>query len=247
MHYEAYTPFSRPFDELTSGDLEVLKSISDGWYVEYKVQLPDRDSIAKSISAFANTFGGWLFYGIGEDSSGEHRAGTFPGVDARDIATIDQRIQQAAPSKVNPRPRFTVRACDGPAPAIGLATGRSVIVVYVPQGIDTPYLHSNRRIYMRVGSASEPTHLADRHTLDLLVARSAKYKTDFTRLVSEQPRVPERQETMSSLKALFFLDPWSQRQPSRALTLNEFAKVRRTLIPKPGGFPSTTFSHTEKG
>jgi hypothetical protein len=84
--------------------------------------------------------------------------------------------------------------------------------------------HSNERIYTRVGNASEPTCLIDRHTLDLLMARSAQYKTDFARLVSERPRVSESQETTTSFKALFFLDPWSQRQPSRALKLKEFAQ-----------------------
>jgi len=42
--------------------LEILKEKYEGWYVEYKRQLPKNSAIAKSVTSFSNTYGGWLFY-----------------------------------------------------------------------------------------------------------------------------------------------------------------------------------------
>ena len=53
-----YNPFSKEIDQLDSGDLEKLRQVHEGWYVEYKAELPKAKAIAKAISAFANTYGG---------------------------------------------------------------------------------------------------------------------------------------------------------------------------------------------
>ena len=59
MNY--YNPFDVPFSLITTESLKTLCDVSEGWYVEYKEKVPNPSSIAKSISAFANTYGGWLF------------------------------------------------------------------------------------------------------------------------------------------------------------------------------------------
>jgi predicted HTH transcriptional regulator len=193
---DAYSPFGRELEEIQPSDLAVLKTVSEGWYIEYKEMFPGQASVAKSISAFANTYGGWLFYGIKESSDGERSAGAFPGIDVQTAATNDQQIRQAATEKINPIPYFVTRVLRGPDPSIGLAPDKAIIMVYVPQGVDAPYLHATGRIYTRVGDASEPTYITDRHTLDLLTARSEKTKSKFTQFVHSRPRFPDNQSSV---------------------------------------------------
>jgi predicted HTH transcriptional regulator len=75
-----YSPFQKDFVQLDASDLTALRTVAEGWYVEYKREVPNASSIAKSVSAFANTYGGWLFYGIEEKSRDEPVAGAFPGI-----------------------------------------------------------------------------------------------------------------------------------------------------------------------
>lgn len=76
----SYSPFDKSLWELEASDLASLKSATEGWYVEYKREASKADTMAKSVSAFANTHGGWLFYGVTEKSKDEAVAGEFPGI-----------------------------------------------------------------------------------------------------------------------------------------------------------------------
>ena len=65
-----YNPFEKPLgSELTAEDLQLLvtKKVAEGFYVEYKSQFPASKKIERSISSFANTYGGWYFVGIETD------------------------------------------------------------------------------------------------------------------------------------------------------------------------------------
>ena len=53
-----YSPFEKDIDDLKSEDLHLLKSVNEGWYVEYKRELVTASALAKAVSAFANTYGG---------------------------------------------------------------------------------------------------------------------------------------------------------------------------------------------
>lgn len=90
MRYE-YNPFDKSFDEIIPSDLAILFSVAEGWYVEYKQEVPNASAVAKSVTAFANTYGGWLFYGIAEKSKDDAVAGTFPGIACEDADGILQR------------------------------------------------------------------------------------------------------------------------------------------------------------
>lgn len=98
-----------------------LSSVAEGWYVEYKQEVPNASSIAKSITALANTYGGWLFYGVAEKSKDDAVAGAFPGVSREDADGVLQRIRQAVANHSQPSPYFRARALFGPAERLGLA------------------------------------------------------------------------------------------------------------------------------
>jgi predicted HTH transcriptional regulator len=61
---EMFYPFGKSFIKVKEKDLELLKSVAEGWYVEYKKEKQNGKKIAKSISSFANSHGGIYFIGI---------------------------------------------------------------------------------------------------------------------------------------------------------------------------------------
>ena len=56
---KAYSPFDKALKDLLAADLANLKIVNEGWYVEYKSELVNARALAKAVSAFANTYGGW--------------------------------------------------------------------------------------------------------------------------------------------------------------------------------------------
>jgi len=72
-----FNPFGKNFSEIAGSDLGLLRSINEGWFVEYKSTLIESVAIGKAMSAFANHDGGWLFLGIEER---DNHADVFAGI-----------------------------------------------------------------------------------------------------------------------------------------------------------------------
>lgn len=92
---------------------------------QFKADIRNAESLASEMAAFANSEGGKIFIGVGDDRS-------LPGLDASDLTRINQLISNAASHLV--RSPLTVRTEN-----IAIEHGRVVIVVTVPKGIDKPY------------------------------------------------------------------------------------------------------------
>ena len=99
-----YTPFEKELSQIEAADLAALRTVSEGWYIEYKGELSKAAAMAKSVSAFANTYGGWVFYGIEEKSKDEAVAGAFPGFPVAEADAALQRLRQAIATQVAPSP-----------------------------------------------------------------------------------------------------------------------------------------------
>jgi predicted HTH transcriptional regulator len=178
MRYD-YNPFDKTFDDVAPEDLAILSAVAEGWYVEYKQEVPNASAIAKSVTAFANTYGGWLFYGIAEKSKDDPVAGTYPGIAGEDADGVLQRIRQAVANHAQPSPFFRVKSLAGPVDSIGLPEGRCVIVGQVPWGPEAPYLHKDGRIYRRVGDGSEPKPENDRFILEHIRRGLNRFRGDM--------------------------------------------------------------------
>ncbi|MDQ6962849.1 MAG: ATP-binding protein [Mariprofundaceae bacterium] len=161
-----YSPFKKPISKLEALDLEVLRSVSEGWYIEYKRQLPKQGKIAKSVTSFANTYGGWLFYGIDEGVGSSRTASDFCGIENAEEDEV--HIREALVYHSNPEPYFETHIINGPCEEIGLPGGRAVLVVYIPQSNSLPHIHGSGRIFRRVSDASEPIVEKDRARLDMM-------------------------------------------------------------------------------
>lgn len=59
-----HNPFESHLSDILPSALQKLFAVSDGWYVEYKSQAIAMKAIAKSLSAFANQYGGWLVFSM---------------------------------------------------------------------------------------------------------------------------------------------------------------------------------------
>lgn len=205
---ESYSPFSEPLENIAAKDLDALREVSEGWYVEYKEQSPTASALAKSISAFANTYGGWLFVGVREESKDNPVASSFPGVPKPDVDPLIQKIRKCATDHINPTPHFETRVvwC-----ANGTDESRvqsAVICVWIPRSAITPHVHKSGQIYRRVADASEPKPESDRFVLDQLWQRADKV-IDYHKLWhARDPEFSEEERDRPYIRLMITVDPW---------------------------------------
>lgn len=208
---ERYSPFGKPFSDVETSDLEKLREVSEGWYIEYKREMPDASAIAKSISAFANTYGGGLFIGVQEKSKENPVAGAFPGLAKSEVDSSLQRIRKSAADILNPTPYFQIQVLWGPDPSLELETDRAVICVWVPQSKNAPHIHNSGRIYRRVSDGSEPKAESDRFILDQLWRRSEEVNRYHKEWFEKDPEFSKGEQELPYVRLMLIADKWGER------------------------------------
>lgn len=108
----------------------------------------------KSVSAFANTAGGSLFFGV--DNSHNVVGLADPQKDAEDISRLIKE-------RISPIPRFTLSAEQ--------EYGKAILVLSISKGTHTPYYYKAdgiREAYIRLGDESivAPNHILHELILD---------------------------------------------------------------------------------
>ena len=202
-----YTPFSKEPGDLSAADLEGLREVREGWYVEYKSKLPKPRDLAKSLSSFANQYGGWLFLGVDEDPVSQ-TAGNFPGIENEKVPEVLESIRNAAKDLVRPQVIYRDQVLGGPDDAIALDSSRSVVVVRIPEGPNTPYIHNDGRIFIRVGDSSSPIPATDKSTFDLLYQRGENRRSYLKALIETSPELSKGEEKNSFLHLSILSDPY---------------------------------------
>lgn len=230
---QQYSPFSTALRDLGAADLPALKQTEEGWYVEYKRETPNASAIAKSISAFANTYGGWLFIGVDEASKEIPVAGSFPGIALSEADATLQKIRKATVDHLNSTPHFDTKIIHGPNQDIGLAADCVVICVWIPQSTLAPHVHKSGSIYRRVSDASEPKAENDRFVLDQLWRRGDEIKRHHKDWYETDPEFSKRESELPYIRLMLIADPWAQRDIWMEA---EEKEVREAL----GGNPGTT-------
>jgi hypothetical protein len=202
-----FTPFDKAQDELSAEDLESLREVREGWYVEYKSQLPSTRNLAKSLSSFANQYGGWLFLGV-DETPDSLTAGTCLGIESEKLPEVLESLRNAAKDIVRPQVAYQHRVLEGPVETIGLSSNRSVVVVRVPEGSNTPYIHNDGRIYIRIGDSSSPIPATDKATFDLLYRRGEDRRSYLKALIERSPELSREEEDNSYLHLSILSDPY---------------------------------------
>ncbi|WP_170526157.1 AlbA family DNA-binding domain-containing protein [Ruegeria arenilitoris] len=116
---ETFNPPGKPIDSIDSEDLLGLKDVHEGWYVHYKRSPLNARSTAKAISAMANTYGGWVFIAVEEESKLENVAGSLPDVAPDEADKCVHGLRQSAAEQLNRSPFFLVNAVNAPGCEIG--------------------------------------------------------------------------------------------------------------------------------
>ena len=202
-----YRPFSENLGEVAPEDLQRLRNVHEGWYVDYKQELIRPRELAKSLSSFANQYGGWLFLGVAEDRV-NHVAKDFPGIADSEIPQVLESIRNSAKDLLNPGVFYNVRTFAGPIESIGLQKGHSIVVAQVPEGPNPPYVHNDGRIYMRVGDSSQPKEVTDRTTFDALALRGQETREKLADRVLWSPVTSQGEESQPFLQLSILSDPY---------------------------------------
>jgi hypothetical protein len=131
------------FDRKSSVDLIDLASSSHG---------RKRKSVSKDLSAFANSRGGYLIYGISDD-------GKIDGGVPLDLksGTIEW-LHAYLPGLIEPQPEtLQIKRIEGRLdPPSSIKTGHAVIVVQVPDSERAPHQACDFCYYIRMGDQSKP-------------------------------------------------------------------------------------------
>ena len=218
---EPYSPFNRSISELQTSDLAVLSEVHEGWHVEFKRDRVPPKSLAKAISSFANTYGGWLFLGVEEQSSAPHTARSFPGIDNGEINAAVMQVRQSLNQHLHPVPYFESAVLCGPGADLNLPADRSIVVIHVPRSYSSPHIHSNGCIYIRVADSSEPQHLTDRHLLDQLWQRGDSIREETRRWIDRDPEFSKAEAEYPFLRLMFSPDLWHRKPRMHGLSLDQ--------------------------
>ena len=203
-----YTPFDVELQEIDETHLAGLREVAEGWFVEYKSEVPNPRVLAKSLSSFANRHGGWLFFGIQEDSA-DNTAASYPGIPDAEVASTVRRLRDAAKDLLQPTTPFFHHTLSGPLADISLPPGRSIVVVRIPEGAFTPYVHNDGRIYVRTGDSSSPVAATDRTTIDLLHRKAEEKRSLLDDLIDRCPVVSQGEaEDTTYLHLVLCSDPF---------------------------------------
>ncbi|WP_234455341.1 AlbA family DNA-binding domain-containing protein [Thermohalobaculum xanthum] len=233
-----YSPFERGVKDLNSKDLECLRDVSEGWHIEYKREIPNPKTIAKSVSSFANTYGGWIFYGIGQRSDADPVAESFPGIDDADCEKKISSIKEAVKFHVSPSPFFEVFKIDGPNNIIGLGENRSIIGIFVPRSNTAPHIHSSGVIFSRVSDLSDPRPLNDRYLIDELFKRQEMLSEWYKRWQDRDPVFSNAEQEKCYFRFMLIADLSREKNDWRELNLSD---LKKTLTKKDKKMPSIKF------
>ena len=241
-----FDPFNKSPDDLNANDLLALKNVREGWYIEYKQEVPKSDSIAKSISAMANSYGGWVFYGIKEESKENSVAGEFPGVSISEADSSLQKIRQAVANALSPSCHFETFLLKGPCEEIGLTENKCIICVAIPQSIEAPHIHSKGVIYRRVADGSEPVAETDRYMIEKMFQRNEFLIKKFKDWIDDDFDLSDVESDAPFLRLLIAPNIWRAPRSQFKINIDTIMKTlnshdgRRTGIPFDTIYSSTT-------
>lgn len=127
----------KSWNVLTSDDiLSAIEDIEESFFFEFKEDEVKPVKLIEEISAFANTYGGYIFLGITDDK-------TIKGCKLWD----EQRIFSVIHDSISPTPSFDVKKFQ-------FDEDRDVYILRIDEGAEPPYITNKGMIYERISSSS---------------------------------------------------------------------------------------------
>ncbi len=154
--------YSKTIEELTESDLNDLidREISEGYWVEYKREFQTPKKIAKSIASFANSYGGWYFLGVEADKT-RNIAIKICGFSLDEFPNPVDSFRESVKANIDPVPFFIPKLVE-------IGDNKAVLVVYIPDNQETPFINKDGRIYRRISDSSDPIPEDNRFAIDRL-------------------------------------------------------------------------------
>jgi len=160
------TLFTKPISSINYDDVVSFceQGISEGINLDYKRDFPEQGKLEKTISAFANTFGGVVIIGIADQDSKPKPP--FEGIEYRE--KFEERITNIILDNIYP-PLF---------PEIGICPpkdNKTFIIIRVPESNETPHaIYNNTQVYIRTGNRNKPEDMATIDQIEWLRNRRKK-------------------------------------------------------------------------
>ena len=134
--------FLKPLQDLEFADIEWLKlnQICESQILDYKEQLLKDDKLLKQVSAFANTQGGFLIFGIKETGKGGYPEEIL-GINKKQINK--ERIEQIVLGNIHPRLNVKIKAVDHQDPS------KAIVVIQIPSSYLKPHMNEQGNKFYR--------------------------------------------------------------------------------------------------
>lgn len=128
----------KEWTELTASDIQLALSENDfgeSFYFEFKDDRVSNSKLMEEISAFANTFGGYIFLGVSDNK-------TIEGC----TVWNEQKLHSTIHDSITPTPPFDVKK---------LTLNDAVVyIIKIDEGAEPPYITNSGKIYERLSSGS---------------------------------------------------------------------------------------------
>lgn len=171
----------------------------ESFYFEFKDDRVTTQKLIKEVSAFANTFGGYIFIGISDNKKIEGCT-----------AWNEQRIHTTIHDSISPTPSFDVKKFT--------CNTKIVYIIKIDEGAEPPYVTNEGRIYERLSSGSLP--IKDSLRLSQIYSKKEQYLTKLEQKIST-PNIPEKTNNIYGYIDIGFALTFSDRQ----LAIDTFNKV----------------------
>ena len=234
-----HIPFDKKFTNILAEDLVAVKEIYEGWYVEYKAELIAPRSLAKSISSFANHYGGWLFLGVDENRE-SHTAGLFTGIPNCDVMLGLESVRDASKDLLNPPVFYRIPKCwqdqsylsgcrkAGPLSWLGCPKDQTLLMSIMMDAF-----------IGELGDSSDPKPEIDRATLDLLFGRGEQKRVRLKSRILRSPDISKGEANQPFVHLSISSDPYEIEGHWYKGSIQDFGGfMMRNPIPFDNIFPS---------
>jgi ATP-dependent DNA helicase RecG len=174
---------------------------------QFKERLPHPDSLAHEMTAFSNSHGGKIIFGVND------KTGKLHGLSFSEIQQIKQQVVNIASQKVYPPVYLETETVS--------VKGNQIIVVSIEEGISKPYKDSNGTIYVKNGSDK----------------RKVTSNDEIARLLGSKNLLADEIEIFNtSIKDMdthlfseYFKKEFGQSYEEKGLTLEEALKAKKVM------------------
>lgn len=220
--------YRRPIDRIQSEDLNEISSLEEGWFVEFKEKYTDSQKISKSISSFANAYGGLLVIGVTENQK-TRRMASFSPMSFETANDVITKIRQAVDAHIRPCPIFYSKMLEL-AVSDARDDERWIVLISIPAGNNGPYLHSSGVIYTRKGDSASAVGLNDLGVLDRIFSDGKNKRRSLTDRIDFLGS--QNESNFPRIELIIFLEPDPAGAPPRHPSFSEFQKIATTPIRK---------------